>query len=120
PDDRSGVENRRQWKCGPLGRTAAHQPFRDVIEASPTRQRRREIAPHPSLKPQAFLRKIVRAALPLSEGVILGPFAGAGSTLAACEHVGCTSIGVEMDERYGEIARTAIPQLAAYPAASNR
>jgi len=45
----------------------------------------RKIAPHPSLKPQAFMRQLVRAALPLGRGVILDPFMGAGSTVAAAK-----------------------------------
>jgi site-specific DNA-methyltransferase (adenine-specific) len=113
-------DNLRRWKTGALRRTSQHQPFGDVIQSSPTRKGERAIAPHPSLKPQTFLRKIVRAALPLDEGVVLDPFAGAGSTLAACEHVGCASIGIEIDERYAEIAKTAIPKLAAYHAGASR
>jgi DNA modification methylase len=109
-------DNLRRWKTGGLRRTSPEQPFGDVIESSPTRKGERAIAPHPSLKPQAFLRKIVRAALPLGEGFVLDPFAGAGSTLAACEHVGYASIGIEIDERYAEMARTAIPQLVGYQA----
>jgi site-specific DNA-methyltransferase (adenine-specific) len=107
-------DNLRRWKTGALRRPALHRPFGDVIESAPTRKRERDIAPHPSLKPQSFLRKIARAALPLDEGVVLDPFAGAGSTLAACEHVGYASIGVELDEHYVEMAKTAIPRLAAY------
>lgn len=106
-------DNLRRWKTGALRRPSQHQPFADVIESSPTQKRERKLAPHPSLKPQAFLRKIVRAALPLGEGVVLDPFAGAGSTLAACEHVGYASVGVEIDERYAQMAKIAIPQLAA-------
>ncbi|MBO0869946.1 MAG: site-specific DNA-methyltransferase [Micromonosporaceae bacterium] len=71
------------------------------------------MANHPSLKPQAFLRHLVRAVLPLGEGRVLDPFAGSGSTLAAAEAVGYESIGVELDPHYVEIARTAIPALAA-------
>jgi site-specific DNA-methyltransferase (adenine-specific) len=113
-------DNLRRWKTGALRRTSPQQPFGDVIESSPTQKRERAIAPHPSLKPQAFLRKIVRAALPLGEGIVLDPFAGAGSSLAACEHVGYASIGIEMDERYAEMARKAIPRLAAYQPGSSR
>lgn len=113
-------DNLRRWKTGALRRASVHQPFGDVIESSPTRKEERSLAPHPSLKPQAFLRKIVRAALPLGEGVILDPFAGAGSTLAACERVGCASIGIEIDERYVVLAKKAIPRLAAYQPASTR
>jgi hypothetical protein len=36
-----------------------------------TPQKEREIANHPSLKPQSFLRQVVYAALPLGEGVIV-------------------------------------------------
>lgn len=107
-------DNLRRWKTGALRRPSQHQPFGDVVESSPTHKRERMLAPHPSLKPQAFLRKIVRAALPLGEGTVLDPFAGAGSTLAACEHVGYASVGVELDERYAQMAMKAIPQLAAY------
>ncbi len=101
-------DNLRRWKTGALRRTSPHQPFGDVIESIPTRKGERAIAPHPSLKPQSFLRKIARAALPMAEGVILDPFAGAGSTLAACENVGCASVGVEMDENYVNISKLAI------------
>jgi DNA modification methylase len=113
-------DNLRMWKTGALRRTSPHQPFGDVIESSPTRKGERALAPHPSLKPQAFLRKIVRASLPLDEGVVLDPFAGAGSTLAACEHLGYASIGVEMDDAFVKIAKTAIPSLAAYGVGGNR
>jgi site-specific DNA-methyltransferase (adenine-specific) len=65
------------------------------------------------LKPQAFLRKIVRAVLPLGEGTVLDPFAGAASTLAAAEAVGYASIGIEKDRRYFDVAREALPKLRA-------
>ena len=70
--------------------------------------------PHPSLKPQAFLRQVVRALLPLGEGIVLDPFAGAGSTLAAAEVVGYESVGVEKDRHYFEIACRAIPRLTRF------
>jgi site-specific DNA-methyltransferase (adenine-specific) len=113
-------DNLRRWKTGALRRTSPQQPFGDVIQSSPTHKRERTIAPHPSLKPQGFLRKLVRAALPMGEGTILDPFAGAGSTLAACEHVGSASIGVEIDDGFARIAKSAIPRLAAYQPASSR
>jgi site-specific DNA-methyltransferase (adenine-specific) len=72
------------------------------------------LAPHPSLKPQAFLRQLVRAVLPLGEGLILDPFAGAGSTLAAGNAISYSSIGIEKDRDYFLIGREAIPKLTAY------
>ncbi len=66
------------------------------------------------MKPQEFLRRLVRAALPLGEGLILDPFAGSGSTLAAAEAVGYASIGIEQDESYFRMACEAAPRLAAF------
>lgn len=113
PLDGRVQDNLRRWRVGGFRRISAERPFGDVIESSPTRPEERAIANHPSLKPQAFLRQIVRAALPLGEGIVLDPFAGSGSTLAAAEAVGYRSIGVEVDPAYVDIARTAIPRLAA-------
>jgi len=106
-------DNLRRWKTGGFRRPSKDQPFGDVITSAPARKQERSLAPHPSLKPQAFMRKIVRAALPLGEGTILDPFAGAGSTLAAAEAVGYRSIGIEKDSRYFDIARDALPKLRA-------
>jgi DNA modification methylase len=105
-------DNLRTWKTGGLRRPSAAQPFGDVIRSGPTRKLERAIAPHPSLKPQAFMRGVVRAALPLGAGVVLDPFAGGGSTLAAAVAVGYSAIGVELDPDYFAIAQRAIPQLA--------
>jgi site-specific DNA-methyltransferase (adenine-specific) len=108
-------DNLRKWKTGGLRRISDRQPFGDVIKSSPTRRTEREIADHPSLKPQDYLRRVVRAILPLGEGVVLDPFAGSGSTLAAAEAIGYESVGVELDPRYINVAKTAIPALAALP-----
>jgi DNA modification methylase len=105
-------DNLRRWKTGGLHRISSARPFGDVIKSHPTRKEERRLAPHPSLKPQAFLRQVVRAILPLGEGVIVDPFAGSGSTLAAAEAVGYESIGIESDELYIQMASTAIPKLA--------
>lgn len=106
-------DNLRRWKTGGLRRISADQPFGDVIASHPTRPAERRLAPHPSLKPQAFLRQVVRAVLPLGEGIVLDPFAGSGSTLAAANAVGYQSIGVELDPTFIEVARRAIPALGA-------
>ena len=105
-------DNLRKWKTGGFRRPSSDKPFGDVLASRPTRKMERDLAPHPSLKPQAFLRQIVHAALPLGEGVILDPFAGSGSTLAAAEAVGYESIGVERDKEFFSLAHEAIPKLA--------
>ncbi|MGI8732968.1 MAG: DNA-methyltransferase [Pyrinomonadaceae bacterium] len=106
-------DNLRKWKTGGLRRISSEEPFKDLILSSPARKREREIAPHPSLKPQNFLRKIVRASLPLGEGTILDPFMGSGSTIAAAQACGLFSLGLEVRKEYFAMAEGAIPKLAA-------
>ncbi len=105
-------DNLRKWKTGGLRRISDSEPFKDLIQSSPARRREREIAPHPSLKPQKFLRQIVRAALPLGDGTILDPFMGSGSTIAAATASGLKSTGLESRTEYFSIAKTAIPRLS--------
>jgi site-specific DNA-methyltransferase (adenine-specific) len=113
PLDGRVQDNLRKWQTGGLRRVSDDKPFGDVIPSHPTRAAERSLAPHPSLKPQSFLRKVVRAVLPLGTGTILDPFAGAGSTLAAANAVGYTSVGVEIDPHYIEMAVDGIPKLTA-------
>ncbi|MGH7702231.1 MAG: DNA-methyltransferase [Gemmatimonadales bacterium] len=105
-------DNLRKWRTGGLRRVSADQPFTDVISSGPTRQDERRLAPHPSLKPQSFMRQVVRASLPLGQGVVLDPFMGAGSTVAAALAVGYESVGVELDPHFYKFAVEAVPQLA--------
>jgi site-specific DNA-methyltransferase (adenine-specific) len=112
PLDGRVQDNLRRWKTGGFRRPSSERPFGDVIKSSPTTKSERTIAPHPSLKPQHFLRQLVRASLPLGEGIVLDPFAGSGSTLAAANAVGYQSIGLEADPKFVRIAEAAIPKLS--------
>jgi len=105
-------DNLRRWFVGGFRRPSAESPFGDVIKSSPAPKQERKWAPHPSIKPQRFLRAVVRAVLPCGRGVVLDPFAGSGSTLAAAEAVGYSSIGIERDAQYFSMAKQAIPNLA--------
>jgi site-specific DNA-methyltransferase (adenine-specific) len=107
-------DNLRKWGTGGLRRISAAEPFKDLIYSSPARGKEREIAPHPSLKPQQFLRPLVRAALPFGKGTILDPFMGSGSTIAAAVACGLQSIGLEVNAEFYAMACRAIPRLAAY------
>ncbi len=105
-------DNLRKWGTGGFRRIGPERPFGDVIKSAPTHKAERSLANHPSLKPQAFMRQIVRAALPLGKGVVVDTFAGSGSTLAAAEAVGYASKGVERDETYWKLACKSIPVLS--------
>lgn len=103
----------RTYGTGGLRRVSDEQPFSDVILSERTPRREREIADHPSLKPQSFLRQVVHAALPLGEGIIADPFMGSGSTVAAAEALKISCIGVERFYDYFLMSKEATPRLAA-------
>ena len=112
PLDGRVQDNLRKWGTGGFRRIGPEKPFGDVIKSSPTGRVEKSIAKHPSLKPQAFMRQIVRASLPLGKGVVVDPFAGSGATLAAAEAVGYASKGVERDETYYQMACSSFPRLS--------
>jgi hypothetical protein len=114
--EKTVADNLHKWGAGALRRVGVDQPFPDVIPSSRTPAAEEAVSNHPTMKPQHFLRILVRALLPLGEGIILDPFAGSGSTIAASKAVGYGAIGVEIDEEYYAALDTNIHALAAaYP-----
>jgi site-specific DNA-methyltransferase (adenine-specific) len=108
-------ENLKRFGTGALRRPSVDTPFSDVLEVAPPPSRERDLANHPSLKPQVLMRALVRAALPVGRGVVLDPFMGSGSTIAAATHLKLRSVGVEIDLEYFRVAKAAIPKLSAIP-----
>ena len=102
----------REYRTGGMRRKPDGNPFEDVIDSERTPRRERDIVDHPSLKPQSFLRKVVYSALPLGEGIVVDPFMGSGSMVAAAQAVGYTCIGTERVAEYFTMSRKAVPELA--------
>jgi site-specific DNA-methyltransferase (adenine-specific) len=67
---------------------------------------------HPTQKPEAVMRVLIRK----TTGIIADPFAGTGPTLLAARSLGRTAIGVEIDERYCEMAARRLDQGILAPA----
>ena len=105
-------KNLKKWGTGGLCRAPDGRPFPDVLRSETPPDCEVKIAPHPSLKPQKFLRQLAWGALPLQRGIILDPFMGSGSTIAAATALNFQSIGIEADKHFYEMAVSAVPRLA--------
>lgn len=66
-------------------------------------------ADHPTQKPTAILRPLIEYSTPLG-GVVLDPFAGAGSTGVAAREIGRDSFLIEVDADYHAAAERRLAQ----------
>lgn len=66
-------------------------------------------AEHPTQKPVGILGPLIEYSCPPG-GVVLDPFMGSGSTLRAAKDLRCRAVGIEIDERYCEIAARRLGQ----------
>lgn len=113
PLDGTVAANLRRWGTGALRRPSPATPLPDVVRCGPAKRGERALSDHPTLKPQRLMRWLVRAALPTGDGIVLDPFMGSGSTVAAAEALGYQAVGVESDTKYFTGALESIPRLAA-------
>jgi len=90
------------------GFRATAPPLRSVLVTAECRPRYTEAVGHPTAKPIRLMETLIDRC-PL--GVIADPFAGSGATLVAARNLGRKAIGVEIEERYCEIAARRLDQM---------
>ena len=87
----------------PFNLTAQHQ-WGDVLRFPIERERA-----HPTQKPLALIYQLVLVSSNTGQ-VILDPFMGSGTTLRAAKDLGRKAMGIEIEERYCEIAAKRLAQ----------
>ena len=105
----------REYGTGGIRRLPDGNPFGDIIRSERTPRSERDIADHPSLKPQSLMRLLSYIALPLGKGLLVDPFSGSGSTIASTEALGINALGIERHRPYFDMSASTVPELARLP-----
>lgn len=96
-----------QWKHEPVlfgwKKSGKHKWFADRKQSTIWSFDRPSKSPlHPTMKPIALMAyPILNSSM--TNGLVLDPFGGSGSTLIACEQTGRTAFTIELDERYVDV-----------------
>jgi site-specific DNA-methyltransferase (adenine-specific) len=64
---------------------------------------------HPTQKPFAVINPLILASCP-TRGIVLDPFMGSGTTLESARKLARKAIGIEIEEKYCEIAAKRLSQ----------
>lgn len=82
----------------------------DFLESSVCPASEKKHGNHPTQKPLKVLKELI-SCVSYPNDIILDPFMGSGSTCVASAILGRKYIGIELDEKYFDIARTRIENI---------
>lgn len=102
-----GVAYEAVWAYGEAPRDCKVYRFPAILPNYT--QYKHEAVDHPTQKPVRLLGVLVRDTSNVAD-VILDPFMGSGTTLVAAKNLGRRAVGIEINERYCEIAAQRLSQ----------
>lgn len=94
---RRGAKHTNNIQLGRFGRNRTN-----VWDYPGMARQREELAMHPTVKPTAMVMDAIKDVTP-SDGIVLDPFGGSGSTLLASEGCGRSARLIELDARYCDL-----------------
>ncbi len=104
----------RNWGCGELGDEVLARSCQAIAEArrgntvdaedGAFNKARVVKNNHPTVKPLALMEYLIRLVTMPEPKLLLDPFMGSGSTGVACARLGRTFIGIEIEQKYFDIA----------------
>jgi len=98
-------KSRHTFNYEAMKQEAGGRQMTSVWEIYPPGKEEKVFGKHPTQKPLALLRRIIRAST--NEGDrVLDPFVGSGTTVIAALELGRQAVGIDLDSRYLEIARS--------------
>jgi DNA modification methylase len=98
----------RPWRLDQVGPLSHVKPTSPHAVGSPARSCH-GTADHPTQKPTEVIGLLVEYASSIGQ-LVLDPFMGSGTTLRAAKQLGRRAVGVEIDERFCEVAAKRLAQ----------
>lgn len=77
---------------------------KSMVYSSQANRKDKKIYGHPTIKPVEIMTKFL-INHSVEKSTILDPFMGSGTTMIACQNTGRNGIGIELDEKYFDIAK---------------
>jgi adenine specific DNA methylase Mod len=100
------LQSRNKQFLGDSGN--ASRFFKSIIyQAKASKSERGTANSHPTVKPVALMEYLIKMVTP-TNGIVLDPFMGSGSTGVACVLNDFEFVGIDLDKDYCEIARARI------------
>jgi site-specific DNA-methyltransferase (adenine-specific) len=100
---RRDPKGRHTFHYAEMKRENRDRQMQSLWQIKPPAAREKRYGKHPTQKPEALLDRIIRASSD-PHSLVLDPFCGSATTGVVCARLGRRFVGLELDEKYLEVA----------------